>query len=482
MATGRASVSFSEQYGHLRSFRVREESSPERVPESVLQCVWYYQLFASEGLCTDDGRPVRVVSPGWWNHGEGPDFLGAQVEIGGRLKSGDVEIHMHHGAWKQHGHHLDSRYDDVMLEVVFAKAPATSPPTTSAGDRIPCLLIANYLDDDIGALADAVSLDQAPHERPIGFGHCAAVAEAYGSERIETLLALAGEWRMLFKSRLLRERMEKSSPDQALYEAILTACGFSRFKHHFRLLAQQLPYDRARQLAQRDPQQLETAYLQMAGLLPDELAEGTTAAPHFGRLRSLRRDHLGGLRKLPLTWPRTGVRPTNYPERRLAGAAMLVSRTARDGLAQTLLEIWLEDLKPLARRRKFEGLFPGAMGFWANHCSWTGKRLNKSVAMIGPGRVRSIIGNVLVPAGVAVARARRDRLLEERVFAFFAALPKEADNRILKTMVPRMFGEGPAPKVDFRMQQGLLQMYADWCEPNPSCRNCPVIRHLDPGE
>jgi len=273
--------------------------------------------------------------------------------------------------------------------------------------------------------------------------------------------------------------MDRAGADQAVYETFMYACGFGRFKQHFKALARHLPYDRARQLAQEDALLLEAALLQLAGLLPDELPQGTTAVPHFARLRALRRDRLEGLKSLPLTWRRTGIRPHNNPERRLAGAARLLARTAQEGLAQALADIWRTDERPIELRRTFERLFPRPMGFWAMHCTWSSKKLSTPAAPIGPGRVRSIIGNVFVPVGLALARQRRDRVMEERVHAFFSALPKEPDNQIIKRMLPRVLAGHGNLKLNFRLQQGLLQMHQDWCEPNPSCRNCALFRHLD---
>ena len=73
------------------------------------------------------------------------------------------------------------------------------------------------------------------------------------------------------------------------------------------------------------------------------------------------------------------------------------------------------------------------------------------------------------------AKARRR---EERAFEFFAKLPAESDNQILKAMLPRLFGHGAAPKLDFCLQQGILQLYYDWCEPNPSCQGCSVLPYV----
>ena len=474
---------FSERYSQLRSRRpsiVRERSSD--VSEHVLQCIWYDQLFSDRPLETIDGRRIKVVSPGWWNRAEGPDFKGAQIEFNGRLRSGDVEIHVKHSGWRQHGHHLDARYDDVVLHVVLEGAEPPSAPVTSSGRPVPVIGIGDYLEGDVREIADELALEEYPHRVEGTFGHCAGIVEAYGSARLTELLRLAGEWRMLFKARTIRERIDRLGADQAIYEALLYALGFSQFKEHFKVVARQLPFDRAAQLAKEDPLLLEAAMLHISGLMPDRLPEGTDAVPHFARLRGLRNDKLAGLRPLPLEWKRVGVRPVNYPERRIAGVTRVIARASIAGLAELLDNVWREDATPLERRRAFEELFPSAMGFWSTHCTWTSKKMAKATAPIGPGRVRSIIGNVIIPAGLAAARKDRDRVREERIMELFAVLPKEPENKIQKIMLPRIFGATKPPMLDFRTQQGLLQMYHDWCEPNPSCRNCSVVRQLDASE
>jgi len=347
-----------EAYGNL--FALTRER-PDAVPEQVVQCVWYDQLFATDTLRTSDGMPIRVISPGWWNDLEGPDFRGAQIQFGDTVRTGDVEIHLDHGGWRQHGHHTDPRYDNVILEVVLTANAASKPSTTASGRPVACLLLANHLDDDCRNLAQTLSTEDYPHGVTMTEGYCAAMSREHGVDHIHRFLLLAGEWRLLQKARGIQERMMRAGPDQAVYEAFLVACGYSRFKHHFASVARSLPYERIRQLARQDPMLVEAALLQIAGLLPDELPE---PVPHFRRLSELRRVHLEGLRRLPLQWPRTGVRPNNYPERRIAGAARFLTRTSRTGLASALGAIWREECAPLARRRAFEALFqaPWASG------------------------------------------------------------------------------------------------------------------------
>jgi hypothetical protein len=485
MAEEKDTICFSEHYARLRgNLSMLSEDAPgapvqpSPVSEHVVQCIWYDQIFSEDNLTTLDGHGLRVLSPGWWNHQEGPDFKNAQIEFNGVLENGDVEIHLSASGWKQHHHHLDARYNDVILHVVLSGGDDERRACTEEGRRIPTLSLAPYLSGDPADLASVMLADEYPYRVAHSHGKCAEVVQRQGVAPLGAVLSLAGEWRMLNKARAMRERMDIAGREQGVYEAFLYACGFSHFKHHFRTIARHLPYERARQLALRDAHLLEAAFLQIAGLLPNELPEGTTAVPHFARLRALRRESLSGMRSLPLSWRRVGVRPNNNPERRLAGAARVFTRTAQRGFLESIDLLWRTEQSPLQRRRAFEALFPSASGFWATHCTWSGKKMTRPSAPLGGGRIRSIIGNVFVPASLALARQGRDRRREEAVYALFLALPKEPDNQIIKKMLPRVVGIGAKISINFQRQQGVLQLYQDWCEANPSCQNCSMLRHL----
>ncbi len=465
---------FSEEYGGIlgKCARVREAGAP---PEAALQRFWAEGVLVGEALHTLENHRVRIVAPGWANKAEGPDFLGAQVEFNGVLHGGDVEIHQSPGGWRGHGHHRDPRYRDVILHVVWdaGRSPA-QPPATPEGRALATLSLtappAAELFHRWERSREAETLPE-----PSACGRCARDLSGEQRDAVTAFLDLAGEWRILEKARDMRERAAAAGLEQALYETLLRACGYARYAASFHLLARSLPYDRIRQLALLEPFLPEAALFHHAGLLPDTLPAGAddTAAAHHRRLTALRREYLGELRSLGLEWPRVGVRPVNTPERRLAGAARLVARTAKRGLLAALEELWRGEEPPLARRRTFEALFSPALGFWTTHCAWNGKSLARSAALLGGGRVRSVIGNVFLPLAVAKARDTRDRALEERALNFCRALPAEPDNQVLRRMTAWIFPED-APRLNFLRQQGLLQMYRDWCEANPSCRNCSL--------
>ena len=168
---------FSEHYGQRREYRANmvRESSANLVNEHIVQCIWYDRLFNQEKLQTLDGRSLKIISPGWWNHGEGPDFKGAQIEFNGRHRTGDVEIHVSPSGWNQHGHNLDQRYDEVMLHVVLNQSSTTREDYTSEGKSLPLLVLTPHLETEISNLAEELKADSFPYEVEGSLGRCSSV-------------------------------------------------------------------------------------------------------------------------------------------------------------------------------------------------------------------------------------------------------------------------------------------------------------------
>jgi len=469
---------FSEEYGAVRGTGIRVRELADVITEDLLQDAWRTQPWPAEELRTLEGHRLRILSPGWLNRQEGPDFRSAQLLFNGVLHTGDVEIHLRSGGWRAHGHQDDPRYNDVILHVVQTVDQTAVPVRTQSGRAIATLTLDALLSEQV---IESLSTDK-PVVPPAGAtcGRCAASVAWDSPGKMLSFLRLAGEWRMLSKARAIQERAMVAGPEQAFYEEFMTACGYSRFKKEFHLLARQLPYERARQLAHFDPLALETAYFTMTGLLPSALPDTADAAAlgHHRRLQELRNSHLPGLRALAVEWPRVGVRPANAPERRLAGAARILARTASPGLAMAIESVWTGAASMKERMQLFEAMFPRPMGFWASHYTWAGKAQAAPVAIFGQARILAIVGNVFLPAGLALARRSRDRALEESILEFFEQLPSEPDNAVTKRMKSWVL---PAPprQLGFQLQQGMLQMHHDWCEANPSCRNCSFARYLE---
>src|SRR5690606_19253657 len=90
------------------------------VSELALARWWHSARFGTP-LQTSTGDLIEILHRGSWSHGLGPDFQDAMIVRDGRdLVSGSVELHLRSSDWRNHGHHLDPAYNDVILHAVLS--------------------------------------------------------------------------------------------------------------------------------------------------------------------------------------------------------------------------------------------------------------------------------------------------------------------------------------------------------------------------
>ena len=443
-------------------------------PTEATMQQWWASLPQGTRFETVEGHRIEVIHPGIQNRGAGPDFIHAHLAFNGELARGSVEIHRAPAAWKDHGHHTDPRYDGVILHVTTEPVSSTGVAArTNAGRFVATLVISS---DTPGAAAFA-PLEPAPLP-----ARCRA-SRSPGAKDMEGLLWLAASWRLLRKSRDIAERAAHLGMEQALYERIMTACGWGGNESLMEALARAIPCERLRQMARQHEYLPEAALLHMAGFLPMDPPEtmDPAALVHWARLHALREQFLPGLKRLNgAPYPARG-RPLNRPERRLAAAARVIARTALHGVGETLLKPWyeLDATAPARVIARLIALFEVRHGFWEFRCGWTASQLARPVALIGRDRALAMAGNIALPLALVHARERGSITLEQRICACLRAFPAEPDSAPLKWMRQRLFGGRYPFRAGFALQQGLLQLHRDWCGHNLTCENCPVPDALD---
>ena len=109
--------------------------------EELLHFIWQFQLFHSP-LLTLSGERVNVIDPGVSNPFNGPDFQMAKIRVGKTQHIGSIEIHRTASDWYRHGHHKDSRYNNVILHVCYS---AKEEVQRKDGTCIATLNLANIL-------------------------------------------------------------------------------------------------------------------------------------------------------------------------------------------------------------------------------------------------------------------------------------------------------------------------------------------------
>ncbi len=215
-----------------------DRSSP--VSERHVQALWYDATLRPAVLRTDAGAVVRVLDPGVWNLGPGPDFRRAVLEIGGsrRRVEGDVEIHLRPADWSAHGHGGDAAYRGVVAHVTWygGVRPETLPVgclSICLGDFLRCRPDFSPRTIDLQAYPYAhLPKTPRPCERHFG-GNPDFGLEVLREAGRRRLLEKAGR----FKTAFLR----RGDSEQVFYEELLSAFGYAKNAEAFRRLGRAVP-------------------------------------------------------------------------------------------------------------------------------------------------------------------------------------------------------------------------------------------------
>jgi len=513
MPSGKPQTSgFSDLYSRLqeRFAGQVEEKEPaygeagQNVREEIVRCVWFGSYFPPDELTTDDGRRIEIISPGWWNVEGGPDFVRAEfiLEGAGRVV-GDVEVHTVASDWYRHGHHRQPEYNDVALHVVLwedRKDGAAGGVRTEAGTRLPQLTLSKVIEEDLEELVEVMGPeDEAPPPRPPEtdgrFCGRALREGLISADWLGRLLDAAGDHRILSRASTLADLFQNHPREQLLYERIAEALGFKNNRMPFMQLAGLLSVRKLRELvpADEDPKtrsrMLESALLIVGGFVKASGADEDdeeTAGYREKLLEAWQR--LGEpptqVRLSAEHWDYAGTRPVNYPARRIAALARLLAAHLHEGLFAHFLRL-VNTARPEGRGRREVAIRRALLRaftklehpYWCHRYKLGGTRLDKPRALVGPQRARSILVDVLLPMLLGHARLEESDELAEKLYVLWRGMPRGSGNAVTRRMTQVMFGEGERARevVDStRRQQGLHQIYRDFCRGGNGCEQCII--------
>lgn len=435
-----------------------EVAAPKLPPELELQALWFAGAFGRE-FRTKDGRALRIVQFGEWNHGPGPDFAHAAVEIDGCHYTGDIEIDSTTADWENHGHSTNPAFTNTILHVAFEPNLREMFVRTSNHRQVPELLITP------SQLTDALHLPS--RETAIAIpGRCVQPLRKIPNLSVEKLLQEACLRRANHKAGRFLRNVEAHDLDFALFQATAETLGYGGNSLPMKLLAQRAPISAL--LAQ--PENSEAILLGTAGFLNADLHR---RAPEDTRqyLQSLwatwwkiRAGYEPPEGRLP-AWKTYGQRPANHPHRRVGGLSELVKNWAnfRDlALAPSF------SIKPLT-----EFLHSLRHDFWSHHHTLTSKRSSHAISVFGKNLALELSANHLIPLALHQNRFTFQKYYKQR---------HSDTNRKIKLCGVRLFGSEEAARPFLRRlthQQALLQLYHDFClEDFSDCEKCPFPEQL----
>jgi hypothetical protein len=446
----------------------RRSTGESGFSERHLQCVWFDSSLRPPALVTGDGENVTVCSPGRWNTEAGPDFLDAVLLVGPekRRLAGDVEIHIHPSDWIHHAHGKDPAYSRVIAHVTYfpgGLSGASLPPGgihISLRDAIRRNPLFCFDTVDLSAYPYAALQNRrAPCAERLASGtpdHAAELLESAGRERVRR------------KAARITAAMLDRDAEQVLYEELMTALGYKHNRSQFRRLAGAVPLADLRRECGMIPLHAYAILMGVSGLLPDHIDPAMdnktrlflrTCWDFWWKQKSRWDDSCFPGK----AWKTAGLRPQNHPARRIAAAAGL----ACCPLMEQLMAI---PANPSTWFRDTERLLTSSSSFdyWNRRLGFRSSQTPKPVALLGKSRIAAILSNILVPFLSATGRDV-DPLLSQ--------LPAEDDNIIIRQTAARLFGRDHNPALHSAgiRQQGLLQIFSDFCLQNRSdCSICPL--------
>ena len=411
--------------------------------ELELQARWFSGEFGRDFVGTD-GETIRIVQFGIWNRVAGPDFVDAAVSIdGSEPQRGAIEIDTDARDWERHGHATNPDYDRVLLHVYEKEAPQRFFSRTRLHQRVPQV-----------HLTVPQGCSNAGEEAVANPGRCSRALHVLSLQDLREVLHQAGRFRFERKAASIARTAEAHGHGEALFQAVAAGMGYPGNQLPFRLVAQRLPLRRL----QREPESVEALLFGVGGFLPgpDLGALEAGARLHARALWEKWWRHWGSHQTLGVprsVWRLGGQRPANHPQRRLGALGVLVRH-------------W-RAVARMAAGREWRRLrvFLSRMShpFWSHHYTFQGEPTSRPLALLGNERAAELLVNVFLPAAGDWETLLRMRAPER--------------NRRSRIAAARLLARRPdvhALLGDAVNQQGMLQLYEDFCSRDSSdCAGCP---------
>lgn len=419
--------------------------------EKLMHYVWQHKLWTGADMTTVDGHRLRVIDPGLHNNDAGPDFFNAKIIIGDRLWCGNVEIHVRASDWMRHNHHNDPAYDSVILHVV------------AVDDMRICRSDGREIDQTVMTCAPDFSrryaelVDSGDADRL----SCADELQSVPSIYISDWLTSLGYERLNDKSdriTALVERFNGSWAD-ALYVTLARALGFGVNSDAFERLALATPLHCL--MRHRDSQvTVEGTLFGQAGFL-DNPPDTSHYVQRMQQEYEFMCSKFGLQRPQSLGWRMARMRPNNFPHRRIATLASLITGGFRIG----------SDIFSVATEDDARSLFDISLtGYWSRRYNFTAES-SPTVKALSQDSVTVLIINVVAPMLYAYGLAYGDTAMRERAVTLLHSLAAERNS------VVRLCQDAGMACDNAFTSQAMIQLRRAYCEPR-KCLYCRIGHRL----
>ena len=430
-----------------------------RPRELAMSAAWNAGL--TREVITTTGESVRIIFPGNWTHGTGPDFADAMLDFSERgYASGSVEIHTRSSDWVAHGHHIDTRYNDVILHIVTID---DLPETRRADGRLVPVAILTVSDD----ILFAIDRELPDIWTDIGGTVCAQDLSKREPARIRGALQRLGDERLREKALVIEGQLSEQSADTVFLELLFDGFGYSENRGPMRQVAQAIT--RFGVLESRPPTTSDSPDPALVALLlgiggflpfspPDAHAGGILPEDQYRIERAwLETPAAFANDTIPATaWHPGRTRPANHPVARILQVATLLTRCGGSPL-EPILDLLREAGNPVDWLREITTR-PGHPG-------------------LGTGRATAITASVILPFALAWSVHNDEPHLEDAAMQAWTSLRHVEWTRPGKRALRQVTGGKSLRGLGERGHQGLLHLDRTLCTPR-RCHECPIAHEV----
>jgi len=415
--------------------------------ENLMQFIWKNRLLSQAPFLTTEQEEVSIIHPGEHNADAGPDFFNARVKIGDTLWAGNIELHLKTSDWNKHAHTADERYRHIILHVVYENDATVNVncPVLELKKHISTALLEQYR--DLMKNMNRVS--------------CEYLLPQVKSISIKNWLDRLLVERMHDKCKPIEELLAatKNNFEETFYMVLMRSLGLKINSQAFELTARALPV-KILSHHKSNLQQLEALFFGCAGLLHEPKKADAYTRELFNEFQFLK--HKYNLEPIPAHyWKWLRLRPSNFPEVRLAQMAALVFNSSH------LLSKTLECNTTTEVSKLFTAI---PSPYWDTHYRLN-KESGKRKKPLGESYIQLLLINAIVPFVFMYGRKKGDEALEEKALNWLEQLPAE-NNTII-----RLWGELGIKAQHAADSQALLKLKKDYCN-FVRCLNCNIGKEL----
>jgi len=485
--------------------------SETRIKESVLYEIWNHHDFKNS-LQTSDGDDIVILDRGIHNQElSGPDFHNARIVIGNLTYVGDVEIDCAYSDWKTHGHHLDSKYNRVVLHVSFLNKSNYTHVYTRDGRKVPTVCLDDYLDKKI---VESIKNDYEETRKnnvkslmcydvnsSIPIGDKDKILTNLGISRFEKKCAKI--YNRLKELEFIRE-MRINEPvisydltkkfhdksfshkdfgnkevwQQLLYELIFEALGYSKNKTQMAELARHANINFIAQI-EKDGiviEKYEALLFYISGLIQNNSIAGEVQTKEYLERINLNwnsfRTMYDGKLMEETEWHFFRLRPQNFPTIRIAGGARILFSIVHSDL----IRLMIKKIKDINSHQVLTNSLRSFMiikadGYWKYHYVFDEPAASQLKYFVGVSRADEIVVNVLIPFFTVYFDVFGNKSFSKKLFQLYTGFQQKGENQIIMEVAASLDMIDAVKKTV--TAQGMIELYRNYCSKN-KCLECGI--------